>query len=302
MTRLLLALAALFVAFAAPATAQGRFVEFDQPADIGQVHVTVWLPPGYDKEPKRRYPVLYMHDGQNVFFPKRSNFNKVWAADKAALSLINARKVAPFLIVAVDHPGPTRFLRYFPTRVASAPLRQGTEAFAKGKLGGDQYLSFLGDTLKPVIDARYRTRPQPRYTAVAGSSMGGLISLYALTERADVFGKAAAISTHSPLIDPQLLQKQPMMAEGVKADWKRYLSTRLGAPQGRKLWMDHGTETLDAFYAPYQAVLDQSVTDAGWKRGKDFESRVYKGTAHEENAWAARLPEVLGWLLADWKR
>ncbi|WP_338501028.1 alpha/beta hydrolase-fold protein [Sphingomonas kaistensis] len=302
MTRFLLALVALFAALAAPATAQGRFVEFDQPADIGQVHVTVWLPPGYDKDTKRRYPVLYMHDGQNVFFPKRSNFNKVWAADKAALTLINARKVAPFMIVAVDHPGPSRFLRYFPTRVVSAPLRQGTEGFAKGKLGGDEYLSFLGDTLKPVIDARYRTRPQPRYTAVAGSSMGGLISLYALTERADIFGKAAAVSTHSPLIDPDLLAKQPMMAAGVKADWKRYLSTRLGTPQGRKLWMDHGTETLDASYAPYQAVLDQGVADAGWVRGKDFESRVYKGTAHEENAWAARLPEMLGWLLADWRR
>jgi enterochelin esterase-like enzyme len=108
MTRLFLALAALFALFAAPAAAQGRFVEFDQPADIGQVHLTVWLPPGYDKEPKRRYPVLYMHDGQNVFFPKRSGFNKVWAADKAALSLINARKIAPFMIVAVDHPGAPR--------------------------------------------------------------------------------------------------------------------------------------------------------------------------------------------------
>lgn len=301
MTRFLIALAGLLFALVSPATAQGRFVEFDQPADIGKVHVTVWLPPGYDREPRRRYPVLYMHDGQNAFFPKRSNFNKVWAADKAALSLINARKVAPFMIVAVDHPGAPRFLRYFPTRVVSPSFRQGIEGFAKGKLAGDGYLSFLAETLKPRIDKKYRTRPQPRFTAVAGSSMGGLISLYALTERADVFGKAAAVSTHSPLIDPDLLAKQPVMAEGVKADWRRYLSTRLGAPGGRRLWMDHGTETLDASYAPYQAVLNEGVAAAGWTRGKDFETRVFKGTAHEENAWAARLPEVLGWLLADWK-
>ncbi|WP_300973842.1 alpha/beta hydrolase-fold protein [Sphingomonas sp. LHG3406-1] len=300
--RWLLAIAALLFALAAPASAQGRFVEFDQPADIGQVHVTVWLPPGYDRDTKRRYPVLYMHDGQNVFFPKRSNFNKVWAADKAALKLIESRKVAPFMIVAVDHPGATRYLRYFPTRVVSGAFRQGIEGFAKGKLAGDDYLTFLAGTLKPEIDKRYRTRSQPRYTAVAGSSMGGLISLYALTERADVFGKAAAVSTHSPLIDPGLLGQQPAMAEGVKSDWRRYLSTRLGAPQGRRLWMDHGTETLDANYAPYQAVLDEGVAAAGWTRGTDFESRVYKGTAHEENAWAARLPEVLGWLLADWKK
>jgi predicted alpha/beta superfamily hydrolase len=291
----------LFV-LVSPAGAQGRFVEFDQPADIGQVHVTIWLPPAYEREPKRRYPVLYMHDGQNVFFPKRSGFNKVWAADKAALKLIEERKVAPFIIVAVDHPGATRFLRYFPSRVASPAFAQGIEGYAKGKLGGDQYLTFLAETLKPRIDKEYRTRPQPRFTAVAGSSMGGLISLYALTERGDVFGKAAAVSTHSPLIDPGLLSQQPAMAAGVKADWRRYVSTRLGTPRGRKLWMDHGTLTLDANYGPYQAVLDESVAGAGWKRGKDFESRVFEGTPHEENAWAARLPEVLGWLLADWKK
>jgi predicted alpha/beta superfamily hydrolase len=302
MTRILLALAALLFALASPAAAQGRFVEFDQPADIAEVHVTVWLPPGYDQQPARRYPVLYMHDGQNVFFPKRSGFNKVWAADKAALKLIAARNVAPFMIVAVDHPGPPRFLRYFPTRVVSPAYRQGIEGFAKGKLAGDDYLTFLAETLKPAIDSRFRTRSHARHTAVAGSSMGGLISLYALTERADVFGKAAAVSMHSPLIDPDLLAREPATAARVKADWARYLSTRLAAPQGRKLWMDHGTETLDASYAPYQAVLDESVAAAGWKRGKDFESRVYKGTAHEENAWAARLPEMLGWLLADWKR
>jgi predicted alpha/beta superfamily hydrolase len=295
----------MLFAFAAKAEArthdQGRFVTFEQPADIGQVQVTVWLPPGYDRDRRCRYPVLYMHDGQNVFFPQRSGFNKVWAADKAALQLIRGRRVAPFLIVAVDHPNVTRFVRYFPSRVVSGEFRQGIEGFAKGKLGGDDYLTFLAETLKPAIDSRFRTRPHARHTAVAGSSMGGLISLYALTERADVFGKAAAVSMHSPLIDPDLLAREPAMAARVKADWARYLSTRLGAPQGRKLWMDHGTETLDASYAPYQAVLDTSVAKAGWTRGKDFETRVYKGTPHEENAWAARLPEVLGWLLSDWR-
>lgn len=300
--RWLLAFCALLFAFVARAEAQGRFDTFDQPVEGAQpVQVTVWLPPGYDRDQSRRYPVLYMHDGQNVFFPKRSSFNKVWAADKAALQLIRTRKVAPFIIVAVDHPGATRFLRYFPSRVVSPVFRQGIEGFARGKLGGDDYLAFLGDVLKPVIDQRYRTRTHPRYTATAGASMGGLISLYALTERADIFGKAAAVSIHSPLIDPNLLASQPEMAAGVKADWQRYLTTRLGPPGGRKLWMDHGTETLDAHYAPYQAVLDKGVAAAGWNRGKEFETRVYKGTAHEENAWAARLPEVLGWLLSDWR-
>lgn len=299
--RWLLAVAALLFAFAAQAQAkadQGRFVTFDQPADIGSVHVTVWLPPGYDRSPGKRYPVVYMHDGQNVFFPKRSNFNKVWAADKAALRLIRARKVAPFIIVAVDHPGQTRYLRYFPTRVVSNQLRSGIEEGVKGKLAGDAYLTFLAETLKPRIDRDYRTRPQPRFTAVAGSSMGGLISLYALGERADVFGKAAAVSIHWPLVDPE---RAMPMKEQLLADWKGWIDRRLGAPRGRKLWMDHGTATLDASYRPFSEPAETYLAGAGWTRGKDMESRVYEGAEHEENAWAARLPEIFGWLLADWR-
>lgn len=304
MIRWLVALFTLLFAVAAPAKTadNGRFIEFDQPAAYGTVKVTVWLPPGYDRDSRRRYPVLYMHDGQNVFFPKRSGYNKVWKADKAALQLIRTRKVAPFIIVAVDHPpGEQRYLRYFPTLVPGVPLRQGIEQAVKGKLDGETYLTLLAGTIKPRIDREYRTRPQPRFTAVAGSSMGGLITLYALVERANVFGRGAAVSTHSPLIGPDELAKRPELTGLVKESWQRYLSSRLGAPGGRKLWMDHGTATLDQYYAPYQAVIDAGFVAAGWRKGIDFESRVYPGAEHEENAWAARLPEVLGWLLSDWK-
>jgi pimeloyl-ACP methyl ester carboxylesterase len=297
----LLALLALFTAAAANAAApdDGRFVSYDQASPtLGAAKVTIWLPPGYDRDKGRRYPVLYMHDGQNVFDPKRSGFNKVWAADKAALQLIRARKVAPFIIVAVDHPGPARYLRYFPTRVPSAQLLAGIEGFAKGKAQGDAYLTFLAGTVKPAIDKAYRTRTGPRFTAVAGSSMGGLISLYALSERPDVFGKAAAVSIHWILVDPPTAGGMKPM---ILADWKRYTDTRLGKPNGRKLWMDHGTKTLDASYRPYSEPVEGYLAGAGWARGKDYESKVYEGAEHEENAWAARLPEIFGWLLSDWR-
>lgn len=294
----------LWLALAPPAAAQdsGRFVEHQAvpSANITPPHVVVWLPPGYDAG-NRRYPVVYMHDGQNLFLPERSNFKKVWGADKSALRLIAARKVSPFIIVGIDHPGKERFQQYFPTKVASEQLRQGITAFA-GAPKGDAYLRFLADELKPFIDRTYRTRPQPKYTAIGGSSMGGLISLYALAERPDAFGKAAAVSTHSPLIDPQLLSRTPAMAEGIKSDWRTYLAKHLGAPNGRKLWMDHGTATLDQHYAPYQQVIDAEVKRLGWRPGRDFETRVYKGAEHEENAWAARLDDIFGWLLSDWKR
>lgn len=300
--RLLLTLWALLLAvpaLAAPDT--GRFVETDVPSRaFGPIHTVTWLPPGYDRDRNRHYPVVYMHDAQNLFFPKRSNFNKVWAADKAALGLIAAHKVAPFIIVGIDHPGPRRYQRYFPDKVADPVFARGIAAKV-GPLQGDGYVAFLADELKPLIDRTYRTRPQAKYTATTGSSMGGLISIYLLGERPDVFGKAAAVSTHIPLVDPDTIKARPELADIVKRDWAAWLTTRMGAPRGRKLWMDHGTETLDSNYAPYQTAVDADLRQLGWTDA-EFRSRVFQGAAHEENAWAARLPEMWGWLLADWKK
>ncbi len=284
---------------ATPATAQdrGRFVELAAvpSVHVAPPHVVVWLPPGYDRS-NRRYPVVYMHDGQNLFFKQRSGFNKVWAADASALRLIAAGKVAPFIIVGVDHPGKGRYRQYFPNNVPSAGLRAIIGA-REGRLAGDAYLSFLADELKPLIDRTYRTRPQPRFTAVAGSSMGGLISVYALGERPETFGRAAAVSTHFALMG---FDKADPMRNQILADWKRWIDTRLGKPRGRRLWMDHGTLTLDAGYAPYQQPVDTALERIGWRRGKDVSSRVYVGAAHEENAWAARLDDIFIWLLRDW--
>lgn len=302
MIRWLVALS-LWLAAGAPALAQqgGRFVEHQAvpSTNIAPPHVVVWLPPGYE-DGNRRYPVVYMHDGQNLFFRERSGYNKVWAADKAALRLISAGKVASFIIVGVDHPGEKRYQQYFPTRVTGPELRRGIESFA-GPLTGDAYIRFLADELKPFIDRSYRTRPEAKHTAIAGSSMGGLISLYALAERPDVFGKAAAVSTHLALIGPDDIAKAPGLADTIKGSWRTYLYNQLGRPKGRKLWMDHGTATLDAHYAPYQQAVDAEVKRVGWRAGKDFESRVYQGAEHDENAWAARLDDIFGWLLSDWR-
>jgi pimeloyl-ACP methyl ester carboxylesterase len=296
---LLVALLATAPAAAALAADNGRFVEIaaapsTQPA-ISPPHVVVWLPPGYDTS-RRRYGVVYMHDGQNAFFPERSAFNKVWAADKAALRLIAARKVAPFIIVAVDHPGAARYRQLFPQAIYDAAppaLRAVFDANAKGPITGDAYLAFLVHDLKPLIDRTYRTRPDASHSAIVGSSMGGLISCYAFVQYPRVFGRAGCVSTHWLLAGPQEL---PADAD-VLGLWKAYLGARLGAPAGRKLWMDHGTETLDALYGPWQDAIDADLTALGWRKGRDFESRTYPGAAHEENAWAARLDDIFGWLL-----
>jgi len=300
MIRAFLALLLLLSAASAQAADGGRFVERDVPSKaFGPSHITLWLPPGYDAAKGRRYPVVYMQDAQNLFFLERSNFKKVWAADKAALGLIDSGKVPPFIIVGIDQPGRERYQRYFPVKVPSAPLREAIAGFA-GPLQGDDYVAFMADELKPLIDRDYRTRPQPRFTAVVGSSMGGLISIYALAERPDVFGKAAAVSTHTPLVGPENIEKAPGLAPTIQGSWRSYLYRQLGAPKGRKLWMDHGTATLDQYYAPYQQVIDAEVRRLGWT-DRNYRSQVYPGAEHEENAWARRLPEVFGWLLSDWK-
>lgn len=286
---------------AARAEDQGRFDEMQVSASgaMPQTGVTIWLPPGYDAG-KQRYPVVYMHDAQNLFFPERSNFNKVWAADKSALRLIAAKKVSPFIIVGINQPGESRYAQYFPQGLrdgASPELRAKIDANTKQPLYGDAYLRWITGTLKPMIDLAYRTKKDRDHTAIAGSSMGGLISCYAFTRYPKAFGRAACVSTHWPLANPE--ETAPYKAEIVNL-WSDEFKRGLGKPGKRRLWMDHGDKTLDAFYPPYQAEMTRAIAALGWAEGKDFTVRAYPGAEHEENAWAARMDDIFGWTLQGW--
>ncbi|UIJ45144.1 hypothetical protein LZK98_19195 [Sphingomonas cannabina] len=299
--RSVLLLLGLILAFTSPAVAQdnGRFVEVAAmpSANIAPPHVTIWLPPGYDGG-KRRYGVLYMHDGQNLFDPNLSAFKKVWGVDVSIRRLVATKRIAPVIVVGIWNPGNARYRQYLPKAVydaAPASIRTELDRLADGAISSDAYLRFIVDELKPAIDRDYRTRPDRDHTAIAGSSMGGLISLAAIAQYPRVFGKAALLSSHWPLGNPATIG--PFNPD-VAVLWRTYLDTRLGAPAGRRIWSDHGTATLDAAYGPYQKAIDADFARLGWKRGRDYESRVYPGAAHEELSWAARLDEVLGWLLA----
>lgn len=295
--------ALLFAQFAAaqdtgPGTESdaGRRIEYTEvlAAGLPVQRLTIWLPPGYDSSDKR-YPVLYMHDGHNLFDLKASNFKKIWAADKAMLAA-GAQGIEPRIIVGIWAPGNDRYRQYLPrTAYDSAPpaLRAKMDSMTGGPVISDAYLAWLADTLKPWVDRSFRTRTGRVDTAIAGSSMGGLMSCYAITARPDVYGQAACVSSHWPAVAPDAVGS----ADQATLDlWLAYFGKTLGAPNGRRIWMDHGTATLDAFYAPYQTAIDGRFEQLGWRRGTDFESRVYPGAAHEENAWAARLPEIMTWL------
>ena len=307
MTRLKRALGlvwAIVALLGTPAQAQvtdhGRLVEYDHVAAAGlpEQRLTIWLPPGYDGD-TRRYPVVYMHDAQNLFDPAKSGFNKVWAADKAMLAAMATGKVAPHIIVGIWAPGAARYRQFLPQdvyRAAPAAVRAQMDAMAGGPVVSQAYLDWIAGPLKHWVDTTWRTRPGRDDTAIVGSSMGGLMSCYAFLDRPAVFGRAGCISSHWPAVDPRAVAAENTALAAV---WDHWFADHLGAPDGRRVWFDHGTETLDAFYAPYQQVIDARMAASGWRKGVDWESKVYPGAAHEENSWAARLPEVFGWLLQD---
>jgi enterochelin esterase-like enzyme len=276
-----------------------RVIEYQQffAEGLPDQRLSIWLPPGYYAD-DRRYPVLYMHDGHNLFDLKNSNFNKIWAADKAMLAAVQTGKVEPHIIIGIWAPGADRHRQYLPRSLydmTSGNLRQQLDGMTAGGVISDRYLAWIAGPLKSWVDTSFRTRPGRDDTAIVGSSMGGLMSCYAFLERPEVFGRAGCVSSHWPAVDPRAVAAD---SEALAALWDGWFAARLGQPDGRRVWLDHGTATLDAYYAPYQQVVDARFAKAGWQKGRDWQSKVYEGAEHEENAWAARLPEIFGWLLA----
>jgi predicted alpha/beta superfamily hydrolase len=253
-------------------------------------HVDVWLPPAYD--PSKRYQVLYMHDG-NMLFDANTTWNKQsWDVHTTLARLIAEGRVAGTIVVGVWNNTGFRHSEYFPEKFlpfVPEPTRQEFISKAlRGKPRADAYLRFLVQELKPTIDSQYATLPGPDSTFIAGSSMGGLISVYAMNEYPQVFGGAAGLSTHWLGIG-QHNAVFPLAAFN-------YLQNKLAPPQGHRLYQDHGTLELDAMYAPYQNIVNQIVRDKGYTEAQAM-LRVAEGTGHNERAWAARLGEVLLFLL-----
>lgn len=236
-------------------------------------NIDVWLPPSYATHPKRRYPVLYMHDGQNLFDPSMSFTGIDWDVDGTMTNLIDAHRVREAIVVAISNT-PLRGNEYMPAKAAS--LEQRAYVLSDG------YLRFIVQELKPAIDATYRTKPAREDTMVMGSSMGGLISAYAMSEYPDVFGAAGGISTHWPANDGAVID---------------YLAAHLPARRTHRFYFDHGTATLDAGYAPYQQRMDAILREAGWREDRAFMSREFPGAEHNERAWRDRLEVPLQYLL-----
>lgn len=260
-------------------------------------NVEVYLPAAYFKEPDRRFPVLYMHDGQNVFNPDTSTHEIAWQADKTADSLMAAGSIEPFIIVAMWNTFNTRYMEYFPEKAFDyfKPEDRKTMDELAVKMGvepkwlADEYLKFIVDELKPHIDRNYQTLPDMKHTSICGSSMGGLISMYALSEYPDVFGQAACVSTHWPV----LFDNENMAPSQAIRD---YMKDKLPSSKSHRIWFDYGTATLDQYYEVHQKMVDGIMNKKGYEKGKNWETRKYEGAEHNEKSWQMRFGEVLKFL------
>lgn len=217
--------------------------------------VIVWLPPSYEKSKAQRYPVLYMHDGQNIIDPRTSFGGYDWRVDEVADSLMRAKKMEEIIIVGI-YNSPDRAPEY-----SDSELGRG-------------YIDFVANELKPMIDQTYRTKPEAKNTAIMGSSMGGLSSFLFVWKRPDIFSKAGCLSSAFLWEDDKILKEVKAYA---------------GAKKLIRVYLDDGSEGLEARLKPGYDEMVRLLQAKGYKRGVDLEYFYDEGAVHNESAWAKRI-------------
>jgi enterochelin esterase-like enzyme len=238
--------------------------------------LVIYLPPGYQANAKKRYPVLYLHDGQNLFDGATSYIPAMeWRVDETAQRLIAAGKIEPLIIVGVNNTGKDRIDEYTP--VQDTRRKIGEKA--------DLYGRMLVEELKPFIDANYRTIQDAQHTGLGGSSLGGLVSLYLGLKYPSVFGRLAVVSPSVWFADKHIVT---------------HANALVGKPKVR-IWMDMGTREGGNAAEAEKAVADvrllrDTLVRKGWKPGKDLEYFEAEGAEHNESAWAERVERILTFL------
>lgn len=231
--------------------------------------VAVYLPEAYLEQPRRRFPVFYLHDGQNLFDGRTSYVpGRTWRAHTTADRLTQEGLIEPVILVGINNTGVRRMAEYTPTR---DPRMGGGE--------GHRYGLLLTRDLKPLIDRRFRTLPDAGDTALGGSSLGGLVTLALGLEYPEVFGKLAVMS-------PSVWWNQ------------RSILPRVNAARPRpelKIWLDMGTaEGLR--HLRDTDLLHRRLTVRGWRDGVDLAYLRVTGATHDEESWAQRFDQVLRFL------
>lgn len=258
--------------------------QFVKPRDV-----VVWLPEGYQTGDS--CDVLYMHDG-NMLFDATTTWNRQeWHVDEVMDSLIKAGKIRNCIIVGIYNTS-DRLTEYYPDKTCQYVPEADLKKAKTEKLHGDAYMQFIVKELKPFIDDRYKPLTSREHTFMMGSSMGGLISLYALCEYPQVFGGVACLSSHLSM---------GHLPDGFDGeDWatgfRNYVNQHLPEANSNLIYMDHGTKDFDADYGKYQELLDSVIRSKGWDE-QHYMSLVFEGHGHNETCWAQRLDQPLMFLI-----
>lgn len=263
--------------------------------------IQIYLPPSYQNSDES-FPVLYMHDGQMLYDSTSTWNGQEWGVDEVMDRLISEGKMKETIVIGIWNGGTElRHPEYFPQKPFESLDKavqdslydlyrdQGNPLFPN-KVQSDNYLKFIVNELKPYIDTEFRTLSDQANTFVAGSSMGGLISMYAISEYPEIFGGAACMSTHWPGVFNT--ENNP-----IPDAFHDYLKNNLPHPDNHKLYFDYGTETLDALYEPFQLKADTIIRSGGYSES-NFLTKKFEGDPHDERAWNRRLHIPLTFLLS----
>lgn len=237
-----------------------------------------------------------MLDGQYAFAGDSEGTN--FAADQRVGRLIRAGTIPPAIVVALDNLGGRRFLQYMPetiSKLGGTGVRETVDReiarTGGGRLVSDSFIDFVSGPLRRAVDERFRTSGKSIDNAIFGASMAGVMSGALFVEAQDMFGRAACMSSNWAIYDQRLID-HPRLPQV----WGEYFAA-LGEPASRRLWLDHGTEMMDAGMEPHQKAIAQSLGGLGWTRGCNLQTRVYvAGHAFAETAY--QMDEVIAWLLA----
>lgn len=255
------------------------------------IRIDVWTPDGYTAS--KLYPVIYMHDGQNLFDANSTWNHQAWEIDSVLGSLIADKKVRPAIVVGIHSVDTTRIGDLMPERVVEmtppGEVRDFIDRMCRGQYRADEYLSFIVNTLKPIIDDKFSTLTDCKSTSIMGSSMGGLISIYGLSEYSEVFGVAVCMSTHWT------------GAIGDNTDFptamKYYLMDRLPRGTDHRLYFDNGDCDYDSQYLPAYEMMNRLFDFLGYQEGDRLKTGVFQGHSHSEKSWSERVDIPLQFIL-----
>lgn len=257
--------------------------------------VDVWLPENYSDE--KKYAVLYMHDGQ-MLFDETSTWNKQeWKIDEVASKLMKEGVTKDFIVVGIHNIPEIRWLDLFPEKAMnflSAEELETLKSFSNSSFGledltGDAYLQFLVKDLKPYIDATYAVHTNKENTFIAGSSMGGLMSMYAISQYPAIFEGAACLSTHWVGALPKENNPLPNAIF-------TYLEKNIPNAKTHKIYFDYGNKTLDQYYPQYAPKVDAIFLKNGYTEA-NYRNLFFEGTDHSEISWQNRIDIPLTFLL-----